>query len=95
MGRPQGAQGRSGLSPADPVSPAGGAVPAGPARFPTRNLHGMLRPRPEKSAAQCPRAELSASAKKRGEKRADSLLEPLKDSDTTSFLREAFRKGEY
>lgn len=54
LGRPQGAQGRSGLSPADPVSPAGGGVPAGPARFPTRNLHGMLRPRREKSAAVSP-----------------------------------------
>lgn len=52
-------------------------------------------PLQETSTAESPRAELAASAKKWGEKRADPLLESLKDSDITSFIREGFRRGEY
>lgn len=75
MGRLQRAQGRSGVSLEAPVSPAGGGLSARPARFPSRNLNGMVMPPQEKSTVESPRAELSASVKKWREKRADKLLE--------------------
>lgn len=56
----------------------------------SRNLNGMLMPLHERSTAKSRRAELSASRK--GGERAERTPSW---SDTTSFIREGFRRGEY
>lgn len=64
-----------------------------PARFPSRNLSGMLTALREKSIAEYPRAEVGILEKVGRE--SCFLLELLKLSDATSFAQEGFRRGEH
>lgn len=56
---------------ADSILPAGGALPARATRLPCRNLNRMFVPLLERGTA---RADVLASAERRGEPRAGSLL---------------------